>query len=172
MIWMTSHLNLTERFVLLKTNARTRAHAKARWCPLRATWCPRRSTWTPLPASRAPRYVCTDVRMCGGVGPSIAILLTNPLALMIEQATYSQLSLDFFRHLPIPGAHLIVEMYEWYHQGCPGTYVLRCGGAWLATYTKPSPHIYIHILANRGGPHPRSSGDARPLPFHAQPRGG
>jgi len=36
------------------------------------------------------------------------------------QATYSQLSLDFFRQLPIPGAHLIVEMYEWYHQGCPG----------------------------------------------------
>lgn len=40
------------------------------------------------------------------------------------QATYAQLSLDFFRQLPIPGADLIVEMYEFYHAGCPGTCVL------------------------------------------------
>ncbi|GAB5033289.1 Hypothetical protein NocV09_01300300 [Nannochloropsis oceanica] len=36
------------------------------------------------------------------------------------KATYTQLSLDFFRRLPIPGAELIVQMYEWYHAGCPG----------------------------------------------------
>lgn len=44
----------------------------------------------------------------------------------IEQATYSQLSLDFFRQLPIPGAHLIVEMYEYYHAGCPGVSLFLC----------------------------------------------
>lgn len=37
-----------------------------------------------------------------------------------KQATYEQFSLDFFRRLPIPGAELIVQMYEWYHAGCPG----------------------------------------------------
>ncbi|CEM35089.1 unnamed protein product [Vitrella brassicaformis CCMP3155] len=33
---------------------------------------------------------------------------------------YREFSLQFFRSLPIPGARLIVGMYEWYHRGCPG----------------------------------------------------
>ena len=37
-----------------------------------------------------------------------------------KQAIYKEFSLDFFRQLPIPGAHLIVLMYQWYHAGCPG----------------------------------------------------
>mmetsp|Transcript_13972 Transcript_13972/g.23304 ORF Transcript_13972/g.23304 Transcript_13972/m.23304 type:complete len:337 (-) Transcript_13972:559-1569(-) len=37
-----------------------------------------------------------------------------------KSALYEEFSLDFFRTLPIPGAELIVYMYEWYHRGHPG----------------------------------------------------
>eukprot|EP00898_Chlorokybus_atmophyticus_P004815 jgi/Chlat1/5334/Chrsp35S05266 len=37
-----------------------------------------------------------------------------------KKAKYEQLSLEFFARLPIPGAEKIVEMYHWYHKGCPG----------------------------------------------------
>ena len=37
-----------------------------------------------------------------------------------KQANYKEMSLDFFRQLPIAGTELIVRMYLWYHAGCPG----------------------------------------------------
>lgn len=37
-----------------------------------------------------------------------------------KEAQYKEMSLDFFRNLPIAAAHLIVKMYLWYHAGCPG----------------------------------------------------
>jgi hypothetical protein len=42
------------------------------------------------------------------------------------QATYEQFSLDFFRRLPIPGAELIVQMYEceWPQTSTPCTHII------------------------------------------------
>ena len=62
-----------------------------------------------------------------------------------KQASYAEFSLDFFRQLPIPGAHLIVLMYQWYHAGCPGIVSVMLQFIFMKCLIIEYYNIYIYI---------------------------
>lgn len=86
------------------------------------------------------------------------------------QATYSQLSLEFFRTLPIPGAELIVQMYEWYHAGCPGKFFTQiCSVPALSHHVQPNLSIHTYASTCKPGEgHTRDPAATRALCSHVR----